>query len=295
MNNSLVNPFKQRGQWYKAALHSHVSGPDGGMPVEELASLYRAAGYDVLVIMDHERTIDLRGLGSKDFLVINGIELHPLYPGHPVRNHHVLGIGVPHGYPTSRAGQRDLRACIEQIVDLGGVAVMTHPHGVDIPPQLVADMPVDAYELFATRQEFTGGGNREDAWAKGLDEGIYLPAIASDDTHEPSHINQAWTMLKMTSLTTKAVLKAIRTGACYGSTGPEINTIAVTADTVEVRSSAAATITLVGPAGQCDTRQASPTGRITTHTIPRPDWPFVRAVITDRKGKRAWSNPIILN
>ncbi len=295
MSNRLSNPFELPGRWFRAALHTHSSGADGGLLPERLVERYKKAGFDVLVIADHERTTDLRGFSTPDFLVINGIELHPLYPGHPVRNHHVVGIGVPHGYPTSRAAQKDLNACITQIGELGGVSVIAHPHGVDIPPQMVADMPVDAFELFNVRQESTGGGDRHAQSAQGLDDGLILPAIAVDDTHEEAEIGKAWTMLRMKSLSLKNVLAAIRSGAGYASTGPEIKDFRVTDDAVEVRCSAAATITLAGPGGKCDSRTAPAKGRITTHRIARPDWPFVRAVVTTRAGKTAWSNPIALD
>jgi hypothetical protein len=295
MSTQRPNPFELPGQWYKAALHTHAPGIDGGIDQEDLVELYRAKGFDLAVIAEHERTTDLSGLSSKDFLAINGIELHPLYPGHPVRNHHVVGLGVPHGYPTSRAAQKDLGACLAQFVKLGGVAVVGHPHGVDIDPTLVAGTDADAYEVFNAHQENMHGGDREALWAKGLDNGIMLTAIAVDDMHEKHELGAAWTMLKMKSLTVRAALNAIRTGACYGSNGPTIKDVRVTDDTVEVKCSPAASIVLAGPKGKCDVRDASKTGRVTTYAIAKPDWPFVRVIVTDHKGRKAWSNPIMLD
>jgi len=295
MSKKRSNPFELPGQWYKAALHTHSPGIDGGLPQEDLVELYSAKGFDLAVIAEHERTTDLSGLSRKDFLAINGIELHPLYPGHPIRNHHVVGLGVPHGYPTSRAAQKDLGACLAQFIELGAVSVVGHPHGVDIDPKLVAGMDADAYEVFNAHQENMNGGDREALWSKGLDNGIMLTGIAVDDMHEKHELGTAWTMLKMKSLTVKSALNAIRSGACYGSTGPEIKDFRITDDTVEVKSSPAATITIAGPKGKRDVREASATGRITTHSIARPNWSFVRVVVTDRKGRKAWSNPIMLD
>ncbi len=295
--NDLSNPFELPGKWFRAALHAHSCASDGGFLEEDIAARYRKAGFDVLTLTDHERTSDLSGLSRKDFLVINGIELHPLFPGHKCRNHHIVGIGVPHGYPTSRDAQKDVAACMAQIEELGGVAVLAHPPGVNVKPHLYADMPgLAAFELFASHQQSTGGGNREREWAAGLDDGIYLPALAVDDTHEESEIGTAWTMLKMKSLSIKNVLAAIRNGACYASTGPEIEDFRVTADTVEISCSACATITFAGPRGKKATRKAPKTGRgITTHSIAKPDWPFVRAIVTDRAGGKAWTNPASLS
>jgi len=293
----LSNPFELPGKWYQAALHTHTSSSDGAFLPEEVTELYRKRGYDVVVLTDHERSNDIRGLSGADFLVINGIELHPLFPGHKCRNHHIIGIGVPHGYPQSRAAQKDIRACMQQIEDLGGIAILAHPPGVNVRPHRYAAMPgLAAFELWASHQQATdGAGDRERQWAEGLDDGIYLPAIATDDAHAVSEVGTAWTWLKMKSLSKRSVLSAIRAGSCYASTGPEIKDFRVTPDTVELRCSSCATITLAGPAGKNSVRQAAPSGRgIGAYAIPRPDWPFVRAIVADRAGRKAWTNPIRL-
>lgn len=292
----LTNPFELPGKWYRAALHTHTSSSDGAWLPEAAAELYRKKGYDVLALTDHERSNDIRGLSGPGFLVINGIELHPLYPGHKCRNHHIVGLGVPHGYPLSRKAQKDVRECMRQIDNLGGIAILAHPPGVNVRPQLLADVPaLAAFELWASHQQTTGGGDREREWAAGLDAGIYLPAIAVDDAHTQSDVATAWTWLKMKSLSTRSVLSAIRAGACYASTGPQIKDFRATAETVEIRCSSCATIALLGPGAKRAVRKAPAKGRgIGSHRIPRPDWPFVRAVVTDRAGGKAWTNPLPL-
>ncbi len=292
----LSNPFELPGKWYKAALHTHTSSSDGAWLPEVAAELYRKRGYDVLALTDHERSNDISGLSSRDFLVINGIELHPLYPGHKCRNHHIVGLGVPHGYPVSRAAQKDVGECVKQIAKLGGIAILAHPPGVNVPLHLFADeSKLAAFELHASHQIAGGSRDREREWAAGLDAGIVLPAIAADDAHDQTDVATAWTWLKMKSLSVKSVLATIKAGACYSSTGPQIKDFCVTSDTVEVRCSACATIALLGPRGKKSLREAPSKGRrISKHTIARPDWSFVRAVVTDRAGRKAWTNPISL-
>jgi len=290
------NPFEMPGTWYKASLHTHSCGSDGAWLQEEAAEMYRARGFSVLALTDHERSNDLSGLSDPDFLVINGIELHPLFPGHRCRNHHIVGIGVPHGYPTSRAAQKDVAACMAQIEELGGIAILAHPPGVNVKPHLYADMPgLAAFELWASHQIAGGSRSREKEWAAGLNDGIYLPAIAVDDAHVKEDVATAWTWLKMKTLSVKSVLAAIKAGACYASTGPEIKDFRATAETVEVRCSSCETIALLGPKGKKRIRKATPTSKgVNLLSIPKPDWAFVRAVVTDRKGRTAWTNPILL-
>jgi len=288
------NPFELPGRWYKAALHTHTSSSDGALRPDEAAELYRSRGYDVLALTDHERSNDIRGLSGPGFLVINGIELHPLYPGHKCRNHHIVALGVPHGYPLSRAAQKDVRACIQQIEELGGIAILAHPPGVSVRPNSFGDMSgLAAFEVWASHQEAMDlACDREGAWAAGLEAGVNLPAVATDDAHARSEVGTAWTWLKMRSLSKRSVLAAIRTGACYCSTGPKIKDFRVTADAVELRCSSCEVITFAGPGGKKAVRRAPKAGRgITGHAIARPGWSFVRAVVTDRAGRKAWTNP----
>ncbi len=215
---------------------------------------------------------------------------------HKCRNHHILGLALPHGYPVSRKAQKDVAECMRQMQELGGLAVLAHPPGVNVEPHLYADMPgLAAFELWATHQESTGGGDREAQWSAGLDDGVFLPAIAVDDAHAKSEVGVACTWLKMKSLSIKSMLTAIAAGACYGSTGPTVKEFIAAGDTVEIRCSACKTITLLGPGGVKSVAKAAAGKSITKHSMAKPDWPFVRAVLTDRRGGKAWINPIALD
>ncbi len=297
-NRRLANPFELPGKWYKAALHTHTSSSDGAFWPENAAALYRDRGYDVVALTDHERTNDIRGLSEPGFLVINGVELHPLYPGHRCRNHHIVGLDLPHGLPLSRAGQKDVGQCVKEIGEMGGIAILAHPPGVTVRTHRYADIPgLAAFEVWASHQQAMDGADddREREWVKGLNAGINLPAIATDDAHVESEVGTAWTWLKMKSLSKKSVLSAIRTGSCYASTGPEVKDFRVTSETVEIHCSSCATITLAGPGGKRAERRAKASGRgVSGHAIPRPDWSFVRAVVTDRAGRKAWTNAVTL-
>ena len=46
-------PFDKPGRFYKGNLHVHSANSDGTLPPEELARVYREAGYDFLAITDH--------------------------------------------------------------------------------------------------------------------------------------------------------------------------------------------------------------------------------------------------
>lgn len=64
-----------RGHHYKANLHAHSNVSDGKLSVEEVAKAYKAAGYSVLAMTDHELLRDHSHLSDKDFLMITAYEM----------------------------------------------------------------------------------------------------------------------------------------------------------------------------------------------------------------------------
>jgi len=62
------------GRFYKANLHSHSTISDGQNTPEEMKKYYKAHGYDILAITDHELLVDHTDLSEDDFLMIPGYE-----------------------------------------------------------------------------------------------------------------------------------------------------------------------------------------------------------------------------
>ena len=68
--------FPTEGKFYKANLHSPSVISDGRMTPEEMRDFYRAHGYSVLAITDHEIMRDHTDLSLPDFQIINGYEVY---------------------------------------------------------------------------------------------------------------------------------------------------------------------------------------------------------------------------
>lgn len=66
----------KEGQFYKANLHSHSTLSDGTLTPEEMKKRYKAQGYSVLAITDHEYLVDHSDMTEPDFLMINGYEAY---------------------------------------------------------------------------------------------------------------------------------------------------------------------------------------------------------------------------
>lgn len=294
----LVNPFQMPGQWYKANLHTHTRSSDGALWPKEVVPRYRRKGYRVLALTDHERTNDIRGLSNKKMLVINGSELHP--PRLRVRGgHHILTLNLPHSFPITRRSQQDIQTCLNQVKGLGGLNILAHPRHLDLRwDEFVHLKNLHALEVWNTLHQIKHGqGSSEKIWAEAMDHGLFISAVASDNVHQISRQGSSetfggWTWLKMRSLSIKNVVQAIRSGACYTSTGPKINDFRVADGQAIIKCSPVIKIVFKGPNQKWRRCYARAGQTIRSFAIDIPDWPFVRAVVTDESAKQAWTNPI---
>jgi hypothetical protein len=290
-----VNPFELKGDWYKANFHTHTTTSDSTKCLEHTVRDYRKAGYDVLVISDHLKTNPVRGLSDKKMLVISGMELHPAVPGREDL-FHMVAINVPRSFESTQG--MDAQKAINAANKAGGAVILAHPFWCGLE---YADFKhlkgLAGVEVWNTICDIAAGrGTSENEWAYMLDRGMTLPCVGVDDTHGgPTDIFGGWTWLKMTKPTTANVLKAIRQGACYASTGPVIKDFRIVGGEVVIKCTPAVSINFKAGPGAGRRRYAPDGKTVTSFSIPVPEyWPFVRAVVTDAKGRTAWTQPIWL-
>jgi len=292
MAEGLTNPFDLPGQWYKANLHAHTTMSDGHASPAERVRQYERAGYHVLALTDHNVTTDIEGLGAKGLLLIRSIELNPACPT-AAQAHHVVGLNVPRGYVPARP--KDAKACVREIAKAGGLTILAHPYWLGHEPADLRSLPgVAALEVYNATCGRIGRACSENEWAHVLDRGWMLPAVAVDDCHRDDDALEGWTWLRLRRLSVAEVLRAVRTGAGYASCGPTIHDVRVTADAVKLRCSPAAEIHFMGQAPRGARRRAEPGHTVRTFSIERPAWNYVRAVVTDAAGRKAWTNPLPL-
>lgn len=66
--------ISEKGKFYKANLHCHSTVSDGRNTPEELRDYYKAHGYQILALTDHELLVDHSDLNAEDFLMFTGYE-----------------------------------------------------------------------------------------------------------------------------------------------------------------------------------------------------------------------------
>ena len=302
---SYSNPFTLPGQWYRGNLHTHTTASDGALTVDERCAAYRAAGYDFLAITDHQAVHDVSACSSADFLAISGSELHPVNP-RTGELYHFVALDVHRHIDASLPAQQVLDAIHAQ----GGLAILGHPYWcglslLDILP-LTGCFAVEVYNDVAMN---IGKAFSESTWDEMLDNIGAVLAVAVDDCHGSEYdCFHGWIMLKAVELSLEAVKDALRTGAFYATTGPHFTDLAIAevavtaadgtparARELTVTCSPVDSIVVKGQRYHGWRAQAADGESLTSATYRIPaEMNYLRVEITDARGKRAWSNPVML-
>jgi hypothetical protein len=288
-----VNPFQERGRWFKANLHTHTTASDGEKTLDQRIEEYRDRGYAILAVTDHEITHEVSELSGKDFLVIGGMETHPPCPFEP-DVYHLVCLNVPHGLTFPPDTDADTR--IDLVKKLGGEVVFAHPswNGFNINHLLAVNgyLGIEVYNATASK---IGKAYSSVQWDDLLNYGRYLPALAVDDAHDGRDIFMGWTMIKARSLSIYSVMNALRTGCFYSSCGPIIEDFRITDGKVVVRCSPVVEIHLIGRKYYGQSFYADDDKELTAaRTMVSDEMKYIRAEVIDRNGRRAWTNPIVL-
>ena len=299
-------PFQASGEWLRCALHAHTTNSDGELPPPFLVRHYASAGFDVLAITDHWIRTDEHAVDG--LVVIPSTELNARVDD-PALDAHVLALGVAAVPQRPDGAYEALADVVAWIGDNGGVPYLAHPYWSGLRAEAFeACEGLCGIEVFNAGCELeVGRGLSAVHWDDALDAGSRLLAIATDDTHHPGFDSgYAWTWVRAPERSAEAVLAALRDGAFYSSTGPEITSLELRGGAVEIRCSPAERITLLagrrrGSSVGAGRLAYTLRGEVLEHdgsgavlaarlAIP-PKAPYVRLEVSDASGRTAWTNP----
>ena len=292
----MQNAFQAEGDFLRGNLHGHSNNSDGKLHPEDVCSLYRDHGYDFIAVTDHFREVygfpvtDTRAYRNEGFTTIVGAELHAPNTSRGVM-WHLLAVGLPLDFapPDTENGPE----LAQRASDAGAYVSIAHPHWYQLQIEdgeaLKAAEAVEVYNH--TSQVNADRGDGLVFYDAMLSRGHRLNCIAVDDSHMVADDTfGGWVMVKSRQNTPEALLAALKAGEFYSSQGPEIHHIAFEDDHVVIRCSPAETVMLVGPVSQ----NVRVHGRSLTSARLKYG-KFVngwcRAVVVDKAGRRAWSNP----
>jgi len=290
----MLSAFQSEGTWYKANLHTHTTLSDGVLTPQERRDAYRAQGYQVLALTDHNKQESHEHLNTDDMILIPGVELHPDNEvGRP--GYHVVALGMEDRLDPSASSCQQL---IDRISHAKGMAVLAHPYWCGLNIQDLAHL--NGYlgiEVFNTTCfRGIGKGLSSTHWDDLLDLGHTPYGLAVDDAHHRERdVFQGWTMMKATELTLPSLLHSLKTGAFYSSNGPLIHEISFDDQTLHVTCSPVAHINFI-----CSRSQGNHVETLVRNNhceascVLESELGYVRVECTDERGKTAWTQPMRL-
>ncbi len=300
--------FSKPGRFWRGNIHTHSTLSDGILSPDEVVDAYKNAGYDFMVLSDHfvDRydwpVADTRAMRTNSFTTLIGAELHA--PNNSVGElWHILGVGLPLDFEKCGANESGPQIA-RRAAEAGAFVGIAHPlwsrltiedgHSIDVAHA------VEIYNHGCAVHDDRGEG-----WYlldQMLNSGKRLTAFATDDAHFHDHDSDAfggWVQVKCDRLDPDSLLEALKSGDYYSSQGPQINSISMSVDELQIECSPVDTIIVAGGTS----RSAAETGRSISRasidltqlergfTIPDPS-PWLRVTLIDANGKRAWTNPI---
>lgn len=294
-------PFDRPGRFWRGNLHSHSTLSDGNKSPEQVCQLYREAGYDFISLTDHFMEkysfplADTRAYRNGGFTTILGAELHTDQTEFG-SVWHILANGLPLDFapPTPDESAAHLAA---RALEAGAFVSVAHPHWYALTEQDIESLGlVDAIEIY--NGVAIDANDRADSWYLAdvmLGRGHRYAVCATDDYHGKefrSDFMRGWVWVKSETLTPESLLAALKAGAYYSSTGPQIFDVQViSGQKAYIRCSPVDRILITG--------KASAGSQAYGHGITEAEIdlrhlqsPYCRVTVRDSYGERAWSNPI---
>ncbi len=316
-------PVFLKGQLH---LHSNASG-DSQTPPEDVVRWYADHGYDFIVFTDHNRITELPSPAG--MLVLPGIELTqnletcepPPEPGLACLLHvNALMVGtdtsVLAALPAPQTADRLALYghAIEVTHALGGIAQLNHPNfHYAADAALITALAGRGLTLLEVANEAVDSNNEGDPrhpsteaiWDRVLSSGARVWGVATDDAHhyddamavrergELAHVgDRGWVMVRA-SRDAASIRRALAEGDFYFSRGVELSAVDFDDRALRVavseRSPGPHRITFIGLDGAVLHQQR---GREASYVLPEGDAGYVRAVVRDRQGNKAWTQPV---
>ena len=297
--------FEQKRKMLKGNLHCHTTRSDGKGAPDNVIRLFDANGYDFLALTDHRYYNYVNYAPDTDVLIIPGMEMDCKLPGAGIHCIHTVAIGPEkqdgNGYEQDErleSGRFEHAAEAQPIFDdilaHNNLSIFCHPNWSGNTSAEV--QAVSGYSMIEIWNSGCAINNDTDRnapyWDELLLDGKHIWGVATDDGHPMLDHCHGWVRVNAEK-NVSSILEALKAGAFYASTGPEIYDFFVEDGVAHVVCSPCAKI------------------RFRHFRVPYPVqsgydltgaqqkvWEgsnYIRAEVIDDKGRTAWTNPIFLD
>lgn len=274
----------QDGHFYKANLHAHSTVSDGALTPLQLKELYKAQGYSVLALTDHELLVDHSELDDDEFLTLTGMEyafiekedycssrtielnlfardqhntVQVCYdPSYVIHGEKWRAPLVEHvGEPYKREYSiESIQRVIDEANANGFLVSLNHPgYSMESPEFFGRLNGLFAMEIY-NHISFVSGGvfdYNPAMYENMLRRGKRLYCIAADDCHSGRSDEDVrcdryggFVMIKAKKLCYSDIIEALARGDFYASQGPSIEEIYVEDQKIHIKTSPVTSIAL---------------------------------------------------
>jgi len=294
--------FQKPGRFFRGNLHTHSTRSDGKLPPEAVCRWYQESGYDFIALSDHFLDVfdwpitDTRPYRSESFTTIISAEVHTLQHRMELGHRwHILAVGLPLDFaptwPEETGPELAARA-----LSTGAFVAAVHPQWFMMTEGDVLSLPgIHGLEVFnAGCQDDSDTADGAYMLDYMLARGKRLTALATDDAHFVPGANErmrGWVMVKAPTLDPEGLVTALKAGDFYASSGPRLLDVVIAPqEKVYIRCSPAERIYILGR----PTEYQSVAGQgLMEAEFDLSRWrsPYLRILVRDHLGQRAWSNP----
>lgn len=307
MTNSMriirQSAFNTEHSLLRGNLHLHTSRSDGQLSPDEAVRKYAENGYDFVALTDHSVYNRESYAPETGMVIIPGVEVHTLLEeaGAGERVYHSVFLGEDN---ESNGFLHDERILIDNVksqeefqkyLDLAysknNIAFYSHPEWSQTPPRYFDKMKgLAGIEIWNTASSYRDYDINAPYWDDLLGQGMRLAGIAVDDAHKEHQYLGGWIMVNAEK-NVPSILSAIKNGAFYSSCGPVIKNFYF-----DGKHAVAETEEECEKIFICSDKHKHKVGENSSffETEIADDCQYIRAVVKDKHGKRAWTNPIYL-
>ncbi len=299
--------FNQTGNsMLKGGLHCHTTRSDGKGAPDEVIRMHVQNGYDFLALTDHRYYNYENFAPEQDIIIVPGMELDGNMPERGVHCFHTVCIGPAkengNGFAQDQRfdslkvnGQEEYQPLLDMVHENGNMTIYCHPEWSNTPAREFENLKGNfAMEIWNSGCVIECEQDADAAyWDELLRQGKKIYGVATDDGHAMHQHCVGWVRVNA-ERNLDSILAALKDGAFYSSTGPEIYDFYVEDGKAVVKCSPADRVRF--HYGFAPTRIKDGNGELlesAEFTVPEY-YTYIRAVVIDEEGRKAWTNPIFL-
>lgn len=275
--------------WFKGNLHTHTSNSDGYLSPQDTIATYAAMGYHFLMLSDHDTFTDPDALDPHGLTLVPGCEITANGP-------HLLHVNTRTALDPAQDRQNIINA-VNALND-GGFCIMNHPNWLENfnhcdHANLAAWKGYAGIEIYnGVCRRAEGSPLATDRWDRLLSTGRKVWGFANDDTHRDWDRGVAWNVVQAEDASLESIVKSLRAGRFYASTGVVIDRITVEGNTLRVNTQNAQRHYVSSLHGRVP---AIVDGRDLVYVLPDDfPYPYIRVECWGNADTMAWTQPFFI-